>query len=193
VPRKSLANERREQLLDAFERCIVKFGLEGSSLEQVAEEAGMKRSIIRHYIGNRDDLVNALIERIIRQYTEQLAANYVDLSPDQSVRTSIEAMFAQKTAISTRDKIIIDVLMSAKERYPKAKSMLKRMYEAIIESFADDLQKAYPRASREKCRGIAYSLICLSEMNETFMWLGLKSQFNADARIIAEDLLKLLE
>lgn len=193
MPRKSLAKERREQLLDAFERCIVKFGLEGTSLEQVAEEAGMKRSIIRHYIGNRDDLVNALIERIILQYTEQLAAGYADLSPQESISTSIDVMFAQKAAISNRDKIIIDVLMSAKERYPNAKSMLTRMYEAIIDSFADDLQKAYPKASRTKCRGVAYSLICLSEMNETFMWLGLNAQYSADARAVAEDLLSLLE
>jgi hypothetical protein len=30
------------------------FGLEGSTLERVAEHAGMKRSVVRHYLGNRD-------------------------------------------------------------------------------------------------------------------------------------------
>jgi len=193
MPRKSLAKERREQLLDAFERCIVKYGLEGTSLEQVAEEAGMTRSIIRHYIGNRDELVNALIERIIQQYTQQLTAQYADLSPEASVRKTIEDMFANKSVISTHDKIIIDVLMSAKERYPRAKSMLTQMYEVIIASFADDLKRAYPHAAPEKCRQVAYSLICLSEMNESFMWLGMQPQYNTDARAVTDDLLKLLE
>ena len=35
-----------------------------SSLEKVADQAGMKRPIIRHYVGNRDDLILALTERV---------------------------------------------------------------------------------------------------------------------------------
>ena len=49
--RKSLANERREQILDAFAIYLRQHGFEGCTLERVAEIAGVQRSIIRHYIG----------------------------------------------------------------------------------------------------------------------------------------------
>ena len=52
--RPDLTEVRTAEILDAFERCVARFGLEGSSLERDAEEAGMKRSILRHYIGNRN-------------------------------------------------------------------------------------------------------------------------------------------
>ena len=78
--RKSLAAARREEILDAFERCVVKYGLEGSSLEQIADEAGMKRSIIRHYIGNRDELVDQLVERAVGNYRAQVMQTFAQVT-----------------------------------------------------------------------------------------------------------------
>ncbi|MEM9954925.1 MAG: TetR family transcriptional regulator [Chloroflexota bacterium] len=189
MPRKSMAKQRREELLDAFERCIIKYGLEGTSLEQVADEAQMTRSIIRHYIGNRDDLVSALIDRLIRQYAEQLTENYADIPPEQMVSYAVDNMFSQKDALSVREKIIIDVLMTAKERYPDAKKKLIQMYDAVIQSFASDLERQYPNATQAQCWQIAYAVVCISEMNETFMWLGMNPRYHADARQVAENLL----
>ena len=193
MPRKSMAKQRREELLDAFERCIVKFGLEGTSLEQVAEEADMTRSIIRHYIGNRDQLVEALIERIIQQYTNQLIATYGDLTPEQSLNYSLDEMFSEQETRHNRDKIIIDVLMTAQDRYPKAKKMLVQMFEALIQSFADDLRRIYPKAKKDQCRQVAYAIICMSEMHESFMWLGMKKRYHSDARTAADALIRTLE
>ena len=58
--RPNLTEVRTAEILDAFERCVARYGLEGSSLERVAEEAGVKRSILRHYIGNRDEMITGL-------------------------------------------------------------------------------------------------------------------------------------
>ena len=71
MPRPSLKEQRTEEILDAFERCIHRVGLSGSSLEVIAEEAGMKRSILRHYIGNRDDILEALAARTISRYQSE--------------------------------------------------------------------------------------------------------------------------
>ena len=192
MPRKSLAKERRAQLLDAFERCIVKNGLEGTSLEQVAEEAGMTRSIIRHYIGNRDALVNALIERIINTYAEQLTAAYDAIPQAEKVSATLRDLFATDADLNPRDKIIIDVLMTAKDRYPRAKKMLVQLFEAIQKSIAEDLKAAYPQASRAQCRCVAYALLCMSETHGSFMWLGMKPRYQGDIEAAAAALLSTL-
>lgn len=191
--RKSLAKERKNDLLDAFERCILKYGLEGTTLEQIAQEANMTRSIIRHYIGNRDDLVDALIQRVISQYIEQLETQYEAIADDDYIEYMLDDMFDKKEVMNQHDSIIIGVLMTAKDRYPRAKKMLVEMFEAIIESVAKDLRKHYKKASKETCYQVAYALICLSEMHESFMWLGLRQRHYKDARVVAETLLKTLE
>ncbi len=67
MPRPSKVEERREQILDAFERCVVRSGIQGTTLEQVAQEAELPRSLVRHFIGNRDDMVAAVFERFMRR------------------------------------------------------------------------------------------------------------------------------
>ena len=191
--RKSMAGERRDELLNAFERCIVKYGLEGASLEQIADEAGMTRSIIRHYIGNRDELVDALIERIIAQYAGQLEAAYADVPADHVVRHTLDVMFSGEQLLDPRDTVVITVLMTAKDRYPQAKKLLVAMFEAMIDSFAADLGQSYPQAPAERCRQIAYAVICMAEMHESLMWLGMDRGYNAAGRAAAEALLRTLE
>ena len=60
--------ERRLQILEAFGRCVARSGLEATTLDDVAREAGLQRAMIRHYVGNRGTLV--------REATEHLAAQY---------------------------------------------------------------------------------------------------------------------
>lgn len=77
MARPSRKAERREEILDAFERCVARFGVEGATLERTAEEAGLARALIRHNAGNRDQLLTAMTARFLertRQRTEEMAA-----------------------------------------------------------------------------------------------------------------------
>jgi len=193
MPRRSLAKERRQQILDAFERCVIRYGLESTTLEQVADEADMTRSIIRHYIGNRDVLVEALVKRRLQESTQVLIEQYAGLSPEDSVELTLTRMFADNKEMDERNRILLDVLTTGQDRYPEAKTLLRQAFESLIASFAHDLKQLYENASTAHCRQVAYAIICISEMNESFMWLGIRQQYNADARIMAETLLKTLE
>ena len=95
MARPNLSHERREQILDAFARCVARRGLAATTLEEVAQEAGMKRSILRHYIGNRAALVSALLDRLLgrwRQELEELAA-YVAAAP--TVERLVDGLYWQ--------------------------------------------------------------------------------------------------
>ena len=93
MPRPSQKDERTEEILDAFERCLPRYGLEGTTLEQVAHEAGVQRTIIRHYIGNRDALWAALVTRYLKKSRSDLR-EFVEALPDANrARTAIEWLF----------------------------------------------------------------------------------------------------
>jgi len=77
--RKSIAKERRSQILDAFHRCAVRSGLEKASLREVAEEAGLPVSNLHHFFKNRDEMVSELNKRIVGGIFEDLSAETGDV------------------------------------------------------------------------------------------------------------------
>lgn len=191
--RKSLANERRDEILDAFERCIVRYGLDGTSLEQIAAEAGVQRSLIRHYLGNRDALINELIDRFTQKYLRQAEEALQGITdPTALIPALLNYLFSAEVEY-TRDEIVMDVLMTASERFPIARQSLARMFEKWIDQLAASLALVYPAAAAGQQRKVAYAILCLCITNEVFMWLGLKRTYNRAARESAEALLRTLE
>lgn len=57
VGRPSVAAARRRQILEAAIRCIAAHGMSGATLDRIADEAGMARGHVRHFAGNRDDIL----------------------------------------------------------------------------------------------------------------------------------------
>lgn len=55
--RPSVAAERREQILDATMTTIAEHGIHGTTLDRIADTAGMSRGHVRHFVGNRDRLL----------------------------------------------------------------------------------------------------------------------------------------
>ena len=74
MARPRVGDRRQEEILAAFEACVVRQGLEKTTLEDVAQAAGQQRSLVRHFAGNRDDMVAALIDRMVRRSEARLQA-----------------------------------------------------------------------------------------------------------------------
>jgi AcrR family transcriptional regulator len=72
--RKSIAAERRAQILDAFHICAVRKGLARASLREVAEEAGVPVSNLHHFFKNRDEMLSELVKRIVGGIVDDLKA-----------------------------------------------------------------------------------------------------------------------
>jgi AcrR family transcriptional regulator len=72
MARPRIADQRTAQILDAFEACVVRNGLDGTTLEDVAKEAGQPRSLVRYFAGNRAEMVSLLIDRMVERSTAKL-------------------------------------------------------------------------------------------------------------------------
>nr|WP_268913959.1 TetR family transcriptional regulator C-terminal domain-containing protein [Corynebacterium uropygiale] len=59
MPARVDIRERRQQVVDAAFRLIVKNGLEGLTIRKVALEAGLNVGSVRHFFDNREDLLTA--------------------------------------------------------------------------------------------------------------------------------------
>lgn len=189
MSRKSLVDVRREEILHGFARCIVKYGLD-VSLEQIATETGVKRSIIRHYIGNRDDLVEALIERITQVYLEDVRVKFEQIGETHSETALLDYLFDTEANYADWDRVIIDVLVTARERYPSAKQSLQNMFRESVRLLAKTLRVFYPSATPKQCDNTAYTLFCLVTTHEAMRWVDF-DKFHGTA--IRESALTLLD
>jgi AcrR family transcriptional regulator len=159
--RPSLASTRRPQILQAFEDCVLKYGLEGSSLERIAQQAGVRRNLIRHYFGNKDDLTEALIADII----ERTIAESQDLAGAADERAGAEALADYLTGprfADKRDDALVDALMAASHRDAGLRAQLRRKYRAFQRAIEQQLRTSFPAATTDDIRVTAYGLMCLA-------------------------------
>ena len=84
VGRLSNRNERYEQVMQALVRCVARLGIEGAVLTAIAEEAGLTRPLIRHHLGNREDILQSLQDYVLKGFNDQtdaLASALPDVGP----------------------------------------------------------------------------------------------------------------
>jgi len=114
VGRKSIAKERRAQILDAFHRCAVRSGLEKASLREVAEEAGLPVSNLHHFFKNRDEMISELVKRIVDGIIDNLRTEIQDLEdPQTRFKKTIEYLFSPKTIQLEDGSLFYDFWTSA--------------------------------------------------------------------------------
>lgn len=91
--RPSKKAERQTQILDAFGRVVSRYGLAGATQDRVAEEAGLARALIRHNLGNQDDVSRAFIARFLDENRLFLDALYQALPTDNRLVGLVDLLF----------------------------------------------------------------------------------------------------
>ncbi len=71
--RKSLAAERRSELVSAYARVLAEHGQTGATIAAIAEEAGMAPSMVHHYFAGKHALQSALLDALVGRFRAQLA------------------------------------------------------------------------------------------------------------------------
>jgi AcrR family transcriptional regulator len=92
LTRKEKQAETRERLLDAAERVFLRRGLQGSSVEEIAAEAGFTRGAFYSNFESKDELfVELLQDRVYRQYAQMAEqAQEQPGTPRERLRWGIE-------------------------------------------------------------------------------------------------------
>lgn len=166
VGRPSVQDERRRQIVDAFIELVAISGLEHVSLDDVAAKAGVQRAALRHFVGNRDELVRAAITEITR-----LAL--LDLQTPLPFGEVITALFnparMQSFDIPTRawHELMPEAMRSADTR-----AVIKKCYDKLLAHITRGLREEYPKATPADITDTAYAIACMAEHNYTFQRIG---------------------
>ncbi|MEM9381432.1 MAG: TetR/AcrR family transcriptional regulator [Planctomycetota bacterium] len=181
MPRRDLTEERTAQILDAFERCIVREGLGATSLEDIAQEADVKRSILRHYVGNRDDLVRALTDRLLAHYRADLAEtrSYATAGGARVVDRLLECLFPPPSEESFQSVIVLEALIVAARQDDDLRLRIRELMADTVECVVAVLRHALEgaRVDRKDLFAVAWAVVGLSFNEESLTPLALPARY----------------
>ena len=86
--------ERRRQLLGIGLRMLVEKPIQELSLDAVAAEAGISRSLLFHYFPTKSDYYDAVIGAALRRVLRNVSPDD-DAAPDEALQQFLERYFAQ--------------------------------------------------------------------------------------------------
>lgn len=183
--RPSLAEPRRAEAISALERCLLRDGWGGTTVQSVAKEAGFHRTLIHHYFGDMDGLVEAAVQSLVlRLSTTFRAAASSSGSADQL----LEFLFVHSASSESR---LIGALRRADS--PAVSTALARMYEGFATEVAELLRREYPNASAKDRRATGIALVSLSMSRYQFESLGVAKPYLGGLRATAGRLVETLE
>mgnify|MGYP000155490490 CR=1 FL=1 len=76
--RPNKTEEKRTQILDAFERIILTEGYAKASQRKIAQEANVNQPMIHHYFSGSEELLDALLNRVAERYQTALTLAFSD-------------------------------------------------------------------------------------------------------------------
>jgi AcrR family transcriptional regulator len=86
---------REQQMMDAAVSVFARQGYSNASMDEVAERAGISKPMVYLYLGSKEELFLACIQREVRRFSEAiLAAADPALEPDQQLWHGLQAFFA---------------------------------------------------------------------------------------------------
>lgn len=95
MPKVGMQPIRRKQLINATIQCIYHYGLLGTTVKKVSEEAGVSTGIINHYFGSKDGMLEATMREILRRH-QQVGIEKLRVcdTPESRIRAIIDLNFS---------------------------------------------------------------------------------------------------
>ena len=162
--RPDLSGPRRDQILDALERCVARDGLAGTSLDAIAAEAGVKRQLIRHYLGNRDEVVRAFGRRLVARLRADVEAMTAALPGRDRVAAMLEMLFGGapgSAGDSAASVLLLESMIASAEREPEFSELVAGYVEALVDAIGAELRRERPGASASDVRDVASGIVGL--------------------------------
>jgi len=190
--RKSIAHQRRAQILEAFRSCAVRKGLEKASLREVAQEAGLPVSNLLHFFKNRDEMVRELEKQIIGDIMEDLESELRDEGDPQSrFRRSVDFLFSPRTQKLEDGSLYYD-FWSLAHRSRALRRTFQNQIRDQRELFVERLRDADGFSALSKAESQEIANIMLALVEGTFYILDMDGE-NVSPRRMASITRRFLE
>jgi len=184
--RPSKVEEKREIILDAFEKIILRDGFGQASQRKIAEEAGINQPMIHHYFGGGEAMFDALLKRVVDRYSNALtnfASSTVELSLEKILGFACSEEFHQ---VSQQNKVFFSCIIGEGDKDQRISDKVSLVYTRFLSLITTHLEKSKVKNSEQ----MGYLLMCLILGHDWARKFGFGEQRNQD---MVNHLTKLVE
>jgi len=192
MPRPSLKAQRTEEILDAVERCVIRDGVNGATLERIGEEAGMQRSLLRHNVGNRETLIEAFLNRFFEKSNKEVFQMLEYLPKINRVSTLLDFLFDEKYA-NKKLSLVALALTTAAATNDSIRSQLSEWNNNFIYLIAEELQRSFSKNTSNECHVVAIGVVGIYFNSESMCSLGSSDNIRNGSKLAAHRLILSLD
>jgi TetR/AcrR family transcriptional repressor of bet genes len=185
--RPSLRTIRQEELLDAVVGIITSKGVAGLTVADVAKLAGTQSSKVHHYLGSREEMIAAAIDRAMASVEGIVLDTLSSVEPHNRLDAQIEILFGT-SFLEPHINQLIDQLVAASYLDEAIRVNVSRMYQRFLEILIDSFDLAVPNLPVEERHQAAHTILALAHATPTFEWLSLDLNNINDGRLAAEQI-----
>lgn len=123
---------RREAIVSSAQELILRNGYGYTTLDQVAERAGVSKGLISYYFPTKDALFLAVLEKILARLTEDLERCYrADVSARERLRLNFQNLFGSEKRTRQYYLVLVDFLAQA-SRDSAVRDYTDVIYETVL-------------------------------------------------------------
>ncbi|MCW7987238.1 TetR family transcriptional regulator [Streptomyces platensis subsp. clarensis] len=190
MPKKVDHEARRQEISEALWRIAGSRGLDGTSLRDVAAEAGISLGRLQHYFRTRDEMLLFALQHINRLAADRIRERIASLAEEPTPRQVLRACLSGMLPLDERSRIglLVGAAYYARAVHDEAlRAEAKNGIPPLRTFFADQLRLAADRGELPPERATedeAMLLISVTEGLATYVLLGVHDP---------EDALRLLD
>ncbi len=140
MPRKSVAPERRQQIIEALFQCLSEKGHERVTVKDIAKKAGLHYGVIHYYFKSKDDIVSALADSLVSKYDRLLSEHTRSiLSSSEKIEAALDFLVDEFIFNRRLNRVFYNFVQMAFEN-KTVRSALRRQLRAYRRAVAEVIE-----------------------------------------------------
>lgn len=160
--RPSVREERTAQIYEATIRCMRRHGSAGTTLERIAAEAGMSRGHVRHFAGNRDELIVATARYFYGLQGNQHPWQRGDEQRFAGAAAALSYLFGAEFTEPGDENAFVQQLIDQARTRPALSAVLVEAYSDLRLEIAHALSKEIPGVAQQDRDAASYAILSLA-------------------------------
>jgi len=137
-PKLQRQSDRRDDILEAAERCFVRAGFHQTSMQEICAEAGMSAGNLYRYFPSKEAIIAGIAERDRAELAQDFAR--ADLS--QGLFAVIEGMMRHHFSIRPVEEVLLCTEVMAEARRNPDIARISRAFDADVRKWLLDMFRA---------------------------------------------------
>ncbi|CCM76215.1 TetR family transcriptional regulator C-terminal domain-containing protein [Rhizobium mesoamericanum] len=146
--RTRIQEEKEEQILEAALDVFSVSGFRGSTIDQIAEVAGMSKPNLLYYFRTKEAMHRALIDRVLDTWLEPLRAFDADGNPESEIRSYIRRKLEMARDFPRESRLFANEMLQGA---PHVEDELKGPLKELVDEKAEVIRSWAKAGKIAKC------------------------------------------